>query len=313
MATAPPLENDLTTRLTLSLAVALSPLIATAETRVVVVEGLAGEPAYGEQFDQQVTAIRTAAESMTSADNIYILRGDDATRDAVLQRIETASANIRADDWLALFLVGHGSYDDHEYKFNIPGPDLTGEDLAAALDALPASNLLLVNTSSASGAIAELVESDNRIIVLATRSGAERHATRFGSYFAAALSDSSADTDKNELVTVAEAFRYAERRVNDYFESNNQLATEHAEVTGERTDRLALARLSGARPVVVDTALAELIGDRDALNEEIEALRLSRDDMRAADYQSALLEKMLELARVEDAIELRQGELDDGR
>lgn len=300
-------------RWTLPLALALSPLIATAEMRVVVVEGLAGEPAYGEQFDEQVTAIRTAAESMTSADNVHILRGDDATRDAVLQRIETASADIGTDDWLALFLVGHGSYDDHEYKFNIPGPDLTGEDIAAALDALPASSQLLVNTSSASGAITELVEGENRIVVLATRSGAERHATRFGGYFAAALSDSSADTDKNELVSVAEAFRYAERRVNDYFESNNQLATEHAEVTGERTERLALARLSGARPVVVDTALAELIGDRDALNEEIEALRLSRDDMPAADYQSALLEKMLELARVEDAIELRQGEIDDGR
>ena len=127
------------------------------------------------------------------------------------------------------------------------------------------------------------------------------------------MSDTSADTDKNELVSVAEAFRYAERQVSDYFTSNNQLATEHPEITGERTERLALARLSGARPVVVDTALAELIGNRDALNEEIEALRLSRDDMPAADYQSALLEKMLELARVEDAIELRQEELDAGR
>jgi hypothetical protein len=313
MVTTPPLEDDLITRLTLLFVIALSPLLAMAEMRVVVVEGLAGEPAYGEQFDQQITAIRTAAASMTSADNIHILRGDDATRDAVLQRIESASSGIGPNDWFALFLIGHGSYDDYEYKFNIPGPDLTGEDIAEALNALPASGQLLVNTSSASGAIAELVERDNRIVVLATRSGVERHATRFGSHFAAALSDPSADTDKNELVSVAEAFQFAERRVSDYFESNNQLATEHAEVSGERTERLALARLSGARPVVVDTALAELIGDRDALNEEIEALRLSRDGMPASDYQAALLEKMLELARVEDAIELRQGELDAGR
>jgi hypothetical protein len=72
---------------------------------------------------------------------------------------------------------------------------------------------------------------------------------------------------------------------------------------------MALARLGGAQPNVVDTALGELIADRDALNAEINTLRLDRDDMPQAEYQSALLEKMLELARVEDAIEARQEEL----
>ena len=46
-------------------------------------------------------------------------------------------------------------------------------------------------------------------------------------------------------------------------------------------------------------------GDFD-IGKEIEALRLSSDDMPAADYQSALLEKMLELARVEDAAARRK-------
>ena len=35
----------------------------------------------------------------------------------------------------------------------------------------------------------------------ATRSGAERHATRFGGYFVAALGDSSADLDKNRVIS----------------------------------------------------------------------------------------------------------------
>ena len=60
----------------------------------------------------------------------------------------------------------------------------------------------------------------------------------------------------------------------------------------------------------VDTALGELITDRDALNAEIDTLRLGRDHMSQTDYQSALLDRMLELARVEDAIEARQDELD---
>lgn len=313
MVVAATLENDLSPRYLLAIALLLAPLVAAARLHVVVVEGLAGEPGYGEQFDRQVDAIVAAADSLAGDGSVHVLRGADVSREAVLARIEAAGDGLGSNDWLALFLVGHGSFDDHEYKFNIPGPDLSGEDIAAALEALPAANQLLVNTSSASGAMAELVAADNRIVVLATRSGAERHATRFGMYFAEALSDTSADTDKNDMISVAEAFRFAVRRVADYFETNNQLATEHAEMHGDRGERLALARLGGARPVVVDTQLAELIGDRDALNEEIDALRLLRDQMTATDYQAALLDKMLDLARVEDAIEARQEELDAGR
>jgi hypothetical protein len=307
---AAPLENDLMLRLPIAAAMALLSLPAVAAMHVVVIEGLAGDPVYAEQFSRQVAEIRSAAQSITDADRVYVLAGDDVSRDAVLRQLEALVPELETNDWIALFLIGHGSYDDHEYKFNIPGPDLTGADIATALDNLPAANQLLVNTSSASGAIADLVSRENRIVVLATRSGTERHATRFGAYFAAALSDTSADIDKNNMISVAEAFRFAERQVNDYFERNNQLATEHAELDGERAERLTLARLDGPRAVVVDTALAELITDRDELNEEVEALRMTRDSMSASDYQSALLEKILELARVEDAIEARQEELD---
>lgn len=287
----------------------LLPVVATAELHVVVVEGLGGEPVYAEQFDQQVAAISAASRSMTDASRIRVFREDDALRDQILDYFESLRLSVDPSDQVALFLVGHGSYDDYEYKFNIRGADLTGEDIAAALDKLPAKDQLLVNLSSASGAIEELAASDGRILVLATRSGAERHATRFGHYFANALSDPTADIDKNNLVSVEEAFRYAERQVSDYFERNDLLATEHAQLKGDRADRMVLARLGGARPIVVDTALGQLLNDRDALNADIDTLRLSRDDIALADYQSLLLEIMLELARVEDAIEARQEEL----
>jgi hypothetical protein len=308
VAAATPLEDDLMKRLT-SLAGLLLPALTFAELHAVVVEGLPGDQVYAEQFDRQVTAISTALRSVTETERVRVFRSDDVSRDAVLGHLRSLQSEVRSSDQFALFLIGHGSYDDVEYKFNIPGPDLTGEDIAASLDELPITNQLFINTSSSSGAIADLVASDDRIVVLATRSGAERHATRFGSYFAVALSDPSADIDKNGRISVEEAFRFAERQVSDYFERNDQLATEHATLEGERAERMALARLGGGQPNVVDTALGELIADRDALNADIEALRFARDDMPPADYQSALLERMLELARVEDAIEARQEEL----
>jgi hypothetical protein len=90
----------------------------------------------------------------------------------------------------------------------------------------------------------------------------ERHATRFGSYFAAALDDPTADIDKNQIISAAEAFSFAERQVDDYFERNGQLATEHPRLEGERADRFGLARLGAPRLATDDRVLNELIEDR---------------------------------------------------
>ena len=177
------------------------------------------------------------------------------------------------------------------------------------LDALPGTNQLLVNTSSASGAIAELAKSDNRMLILATRSGVERHATRFGNYFTAALNDPTADVDKNRIISAAEAFSFAERQVDDYFDRNGQLATEHPRIEGDRADRFGLARLGGERLSSTDTVLAELIAERDALNATLDALRLEQADLAPDEYRSRLLKHMVELAETEEAIEARQREL----
>ena len=242
MDAAAPLEHDLKFfRKSIGVLLIVVPAAALAEMHVVVIEGLGGEPRYAEQFAEQVAAIESAAHSLTGDNRIRVFRADEASRDAVLQYFAILRTDVSRSDQVALYLIGHGSYDDHEYRFNIQGPDLTGEDIAGMLDGLPSTSQLLVNTSSASGAIADLAENDNRMLILATRSGVERHATRFGNYFAAALNDPTADIDKNQIVSVAEAFSFAERQVDDYFERNGQLATEHARMEGDRANRFGLA------------------------------------------------------------------------
>lgn len=293
------------------IALAFAVSLAHAERHVVIVEGLGGESRYAEQFALQVAAIETAAKTLTASDRIRTFRAAEATREAILDYFGTLGSVLTADDQVTVFLIGHGSYDEFDYKFNIKGPDLTGRDIAAVLETLPAGQQLLVNTSSSSGAIAEMLQNDNRLLIFATRSGAERHATRFGAHFAAALDDAEADTDKNQIITVREAFDYAARRVSDYFERNAQLSTEHARIEGARADRFALARLGAARANPGgDRELAELITARESLNADIDALRLSRDQMSPEDYRARLLEQMLELARVEEAIEQHEQEID---
>ena len=184
MAAATSLEHNLRRYApTLLLILALSTCPALAELNVVIIEGLGGEQRYVEQFDKQITALKHASLSVTSNDRVRVFRTSDADRNSVLEYFEFLSSQSSADDTLSIYLVGHGSYDDHEYKFNLPGPDLTGEDIATTLGNQPEQNILLVNTSSSSGAIAELLQGERRTLVFATRSGSERHATRFGLFF----------------------------------------------------------------------------------------------------------------------------------
>jgi len=310
MVAAAPLEHDLKYfRKSIAVMLIVLPAAAFPEMHVVVVEGLGGEPRYTEQFGEQVAAIETAALGLTANKRVRIFHADEVSRDGVLQFFEELKTGISASDQVALYLIGHGSYDDHEYKFNIQGPDLTGEDIAGMLNSLPSTSQLLVNTSSASGAIADLAGNDNRMLILATRSGVERHATRFGHFFAAALSDPTADIDKNRVVSAAEAFGFAERQVDDYFERNGQLATEHPRMEGDRADRFGVARLGRVRPGTDDRMLGDLIAERDAINAKIEALRLEQERMTPQEYRSQLLQNMIGLAETEEAIEEREKEL----
>ncbi|GIT15413.1 MAG: hypothetical protein CM1200mP36_11690 [Gammaproteobacteria bacterium] len=43
-------------------------------------------------------------------------------------------------DTLAVFLIGHGTHDGEQYKYNLPGPDIDGETLASLMSAIPASD-----------------------------------------------------------------------------------------------------------------------------------------------------------------------------
>lgn len=309
MAVTPALAHDMSIRHALAVLLAILPGLAAAEFHVVIIEGLGGDDNYREQFAAQVEAIERATLSLDAS--VTVFRDGGFSRADVLDHFQALAAEVGRDDRVALFLIGHGSYDDYEYKFNIVGPDLTGTDLTDMLGALDSGNQLLVNTSSASGATYELLKADNRSLILATRSGSERHATRFGHYFVTALGDASADVDKNQMVTAEEAYEYAARQVADYFERNGQLATEHPRIEGSQLARFSLSRLGVARPVVADSALQRLVESRDRLSADIEELRLRRETMSAEDYQSELLPMMLELATIEERIEQREAELDD--
>ena len=304
MAAAPALEKDL---IRVGFILLLLPMVVAAELHVVAVEGLGGTEEYTDRFSEEVAKLKLAAESVTTSEHLRVFAGDQATEENILAHFEALAAIVNADDRVVMYLIGHGSYDGYEYKFNLPGPDLTGEQLVKLLDALPSNNQLLVNTSSASGATLERLTDAARVVITATRSGSERNATRFGSSFVAALADPAADINKNNAISAREAFDYAARQVTDYFEFRGQLATEHPQLKGERAARFTLARLEVPEPVGDDPELGLLFEQRDQIDGRIEELQLRKEELSTDEYYTQLQQLLLELARVGDRIDRING------
>lgn len=275
---------------------------AQAASYYLVVGGLGGQPEYADRFARYTAEISAAARrSVPDEDQVVSLIGDTATREALRSELERLARELTEADDLTVVLVGHGSHDGETYKFNLPGPDITGAELGRLLGDVPARPQLVVNATSASGAVLEDWQAENRIVVTATRSGAERNAVRFPEHFAAALSSDAADTNKDGVVNAREAFDYASRQVADSYESDGRLATEHPQLEGEGAGAFRVARLSEreAETPEIESLLAEL----DTLEGEIAALRARRDELESDAYLTRLQDLLVELALVQERID----------
>jgi hypothetical protein len=218
-------------------------------------------------------------------------------------------------------LIGHGTYDGREGRFNLRGPDVTDQELSDWL-ATVKRPLVVVNCSSASAPFLNRLSAENRVVVTATRSGNEINYARFGQFLAEAISDDRADLDKDGQVSLLEAYLTASHRVEEYYRARSQLATEHA-LLDDNGDRLGTpadwfrgvrairrardgAQLDGIRAHQLHLILSdrersippEVRRRRDHLELSVAALREQKGKLAEGDYYQRLETLMVELGRL---------------
>ena len=194
---------------------------------VAVVVGAAGQPEYGKAFDSWADRWEAAAGAAGAA---YVAigredEGDLTDREQLEKFLAEHKAASPAPLWL--ILVGHGTYFRETAKFNLRGPDITSKELAQWLDAVERP-VVVINSFSSSGAFLADLKAPQRVIVTATQSGAEQNYARFGEYLSKAIADASADLDHDKQVSLLEAFLSASGQVQQFYEDDARLATEHA-------------------------------------------------------------------------------------
>ena len=295
-------------------------LTAHAETFYLTVAGLGGEPEYEQRFSGWAKDIDKLLKSSEPGAKIETLFGPEATRANLEARLREIAKQAKPEDSVVLMLIGHGSFDEMDYKLNLPGPDITASQLAGLLDKIPAANQLVVNMTSASGGSLISLERPKRVVITATKSGSEKNATIFARYWIEALRDPAADTDKNEVISALEAFRYAEQKTTKFFEAQTRLATEHAliEDTGKGegvkapspengqglvAGHFALVHLGAVSAQVNDPEKLKLLKRKEELEQAIDELRYRKASMDLADYRRQLAQYLVELAKTQEALD----------
>ena len=310
-----------------ALLLALFPAATQAQnTHILLISGLGAEARYTDAFHGWLSRFADAAtEKYAIPPERITYLGEKTDLDPTRIRARSTAENVRTafaeiaaamspTDNLVVLLAGHGTFRNEIARFNIPGPDLTAEDMAGLVAGLGDRRVTFVNTASASGPFVQALSGPNRTIITATRSGRERNATRFGLHFVDAFADDGADADKDERVSMLEAFSYALREVQRQYESGNQLMTEHAVLDdngdGEGSRELddlegdgALARtvfltsLGGAAGAEAETPeLRALYEEKAAIEARIADLRRVKGQMSQERYEDELEELLVELA-----------------
>ncbi len=296
--------------------------VAMAAPSVLLVSGAEGEEAYRDAFLRQVDQWKAAAARGGAVATVAETR--EGVRTALEQEKEGADA-------LWVVLVGHGTWDGKVARFNVRGDDVTADDLAAWLAPVKRP-LVVLNLSASSAPFLAKLSGSNRVVVTATRSGSEQNYARLGEFLAPALTDPAADMDADGAVSLLEAVLTAAGHTVAYYKGDGRLVTEHALIddNGDAAGTPAewfrglrptkkpqnTAAVDGARArqffLVPSAGDEKLTADqkkrRDALEQQLSALREAKAEMKEDVYYARLEALLRQLAAL-----YRQSASDDTR
>jgi hypothetical protein len=306
---------------------------ATAAERdgrwAILISGASGDPELEQIYLKEMTDLYSVlTDSLGFPRNqISVLFEDPSKNPGMIQRKSTRdelkslcrdlATRVQKNDLVFVFIEGHGNYDGKAYKLNLVGnPDPTGEDLASMLYSIPAQRFIIVNATNCSGGSIPALSRKGTINISATKSGMEKNLTHAAQFFIDAFKNNTADSDKNGRVSIMEAFSYTKKKVEEYYQSEDHLPTEHT-VLDDNGDGKAenqpspengeglIAKttfLDAGVPVLNRAGLTpeqqKLAAEAQSIVTQIEALKYAKSGMPEADYEKKLEELLVKLAQI---------------
>ncbi len=159
-------------------------------------------------------------------DKSFNVKGSKTSNAENLRKtIENLAATVQPEDRFIFYYIGQANVVAGKLRLNLPGEDITHEQLAEWINLIKASSTLLVLDCPGAGMAVKSLTGKDRIIIGACT--AEQHySTRFSEYFVPSLLDSKSDTDGDGKISVLEAFTLASKQLDDWYFNQLFLRTE---------------------------------------------------------------------------------------
>jgi hypothetical protein len=304
---------------------------STTEKYAVIFGGAASGKIYEEQFREWALNLHEilAEDYGYRPDQITLLlgRGDSeesrisgpCRRETILETMTNLQKKVQAGDQVSFFFIGHGTSDEENAKFVIVGPDITGDKFADLLKRFLAQDIIVVNTTISSYPFCAALPAPGRVVICATRSGAERYDTVFPRFFLRALDDHAGDRDKNKRLSMFEAFLFAREKVKNWYTDQDRLPSEHptlddngdgrfytdpnpAKGEGRVAQIAYLETLTVSSPEIMaggpeSEALRKLTAKTLELERSVFLLRNQKDELAVEEYRQQMEALLIELAR----------------
>ncbi len=148
-----------------------------------------------------------------------------STADRIAEAVQVHASAMTPADRFVFYYAGQANAVGDSLRFNLPGPDITQDDLARWFASIQAGVQLVVLDCPHATVAARALARPGRVVVLAS-TAEQAHATRFGTHFVSALTRVESDANRDGNVSVLEAFAAAAREIEKWYQDRQLLPTE---------------------------------------------------------------------------------------
>jgi hypothetical protein len=216
---------------------------AVGKNRALIVVGLPGDEDHTRSFAAVAHGWREwlVGPLGFEANEVRVLFGLDgrkglakgpSTRAAIEAEVTNLKKELRPEDRLWVFFLGHGNYDGEHAYFHVPGPDLNESQMGKLFADVNCREQVFWMTTSASGWFLGSLSRKDRIVITATAGDDEFNETEFPEALAvvAKLPVARLDTNKDGKVSLLEFYLHVVTEVERRFAADNRVPTEHSQL-----------------------------------------------------------------------------------
>ena len=235
---------------------------APCACHAIIVSAMPGSPVYARRYQDWLMRFHACLlKAGVPAASVTVLSGDKnfkagivnglATAEAVRNAIAETAGKCAPQDQFVLIIVGHSTNTDTLPALLLPGPDLTSNELADALAAVPAASQVILNFSACSGSFLKALAAKGRVNVAAT-SPEEATESVLPEFFLKALETGAADGEgiagnaKDGIVTLLEALNWSSYQTAMWMARQTATGNETWDVSGKESAALFQKLCDGA-------------------------------------------------------------------